>query len=569
MSMSMNENAYPVKNLTLCGRPLSAVTLVTAGDVPTGLGNALDRFVDLVRRATGVTLPRRTGTPDGASIVVGIGLPGEPALETTGREGYVLRTDERCLYITANSERGVIYGLYAALEQFFGWHFLSSDYEVVRPSDGTDIPAGTCRTDKPYFFSRDTLWWDTQRSGPLSNALRLNGNFARDVADYGGGINYGGRFVHSICALAEVSDEVGNQPCLTDEKTFETVRKNVRRILKENPGVDIISVSQNDSYAHQGGCQCENCRAIDEREGTPMGSLLTFVNRIADDIREDYPDVLVDTLAYRYTRKAPKTIKPAPNVLIRLCSIECCFSHPIADPQDERNAAFCRDIEAWSAICDKLYIWDYTTNYLYFIAPFPNLGVLWDNVRFFKAHHVLGMFEQGNQQSFSGELGELRAYLIAHLLWDPDMPKERYYELMDGFLRDYYGPGWTYVREYIDRTTARAAERHLGIYDDACVTVPARDGNDPIHKELLALWDKAAAAASNDAERAHCEKSRLAPLFQYLSISYDRNGGVTDETEAQAAALDAGIRRFDLTHLREGSRLKPAFDHKANPKTWC
>ena len=149
------------------------------------------------------------------------------------------------------------------------------------------------------------------------------------------------------------------------------------------------------------------------------------------------------------------------------------------------------------------------------------------------------------------------------------MPKERYYELMDGFLRDYYGPGWTFVRAYIDRTTARAAERHLGIYDDACVTVPARDGNDPIHAELLALWDKAAAAASNDAERAHCEKSRMAPAFQYLSVSYDRNGGVTGETEAQAAALDADIRRFDLTHLREGSRLKPAFDHKADPKTWC
>ena len=39
----------------------------------------------------------------------------------------------------------------------------------------------------------------------------------------------------------------------------------------------------------------------------------------------------MDTLAYRYTRQAPKTIKPADNVIIRLCSIECCFSHPLAE----------------------------------------------------------------------------------------------------------------------------------------------------------------------------------------------------------------------------------------------
>ena len=76
-------------------------------------------------------------------------------------------------------------------------------------------------------------------------------------------------------------------------------------------------MSQNDSYAEGRGCQCEKCRAIDEAEGTPMGSLLTFVNRIADAIKDDYPHVAVDTLAYRYTRKAPKTIVPADNVIIR------------------------------------------------------------------------------------------------------------------------------------------------------------------------------------------------------------------------------------------------------------
>jgi hypothetical protein len=289
-----------------------------------------------------------------------------------------------------------------------------------------------------------------------------------------------------------------------------------------------------------------------------MGSLLTFVNRIANDIKDEFPNVYVDTLAYRYTRQAPKTIKPADNVIIRLCSIECCFSHPLDDASCEQNAAFKKDIEEWSAICDNLYIWDYTTNFMYYLAPFPNLGVLRENVKFYKDHHVIGMFEQGNYQSSSGEFGELRAYLLAKLLWNPDMSEEEYQRHMNEFLQDYYGAGWEHIRAYIDATTAAAAQNHVGIYDsiqDMMMKHMDRDQQAPFAEEMLALWEKALEEAQTDEQKAHVEKSMVQAYYmaqlkgknrkEYLNKIYDI------------------CEKYGITHFREGGPID--FSQRGKP----
>ena len=91
----------------------------------------------------------------------------------------------------------------------------------------------------------------------------------------------------------------------------------------------------------------------------PMGPLLRAVNAIAAAIAGDYPDVLVDTLAYqcvharprrasvvihmyRYTQQPCKITKPARNVIIRLSNIESNFGAPLTDPS---NAAFLNVLE--------------------------------------------------------------------------------------------------------------------------------------------------------------------------------------------------------------------------------
>jgi hypothetical protein len=58
--------------------------------------------------------------------------------------------------------------------------------------------------------------------------------------------------------------------------------------------------------------------------------------------------------SYQWSRPAPSITKPNPNVIIRLCDIECNFAAPLTDPS---NAPFQKDMNAWAAISNRTYIW--------------------------------------------------------------------------------------------------------------------------------------------------------------------------------------------------------------------
>ena len=73
-----------------------------------------------------------------------------------------------------------------------------------------------------------------------------------------------------------------------------------------------------------------------------MAPVLQLVNRVAEAVEKEFPDKAVETLAYQWTRQPPKTMRPRPNVIIRLCSIECCFSHPLATCDSPANRTFRR-----------------------------------------------------------------------------------------------------------------------------------------------------------------------------------------------------------------------------------
>ena len=103
-----------------------------------------------------------------------------------------------------------------------------------------------------------------------------------------------------------------------------------------------------------------------------MGSMLRFINRVAAELKDEMPDTYFWTFAYQGTRNAPVKTTPADNVIIWLCSIECCFTHSLSDPTCTENLSFRNDVIAWSQICDRIYVWDYTANYSYYIPTFPN-----------------------------------------------------------------------------------------------------------------------------------------------------------------------------------------------------
>jgi len=377
------------------------------------------------------------------------------------------------LIFSGGGERGKLYAVYTFLEDFLGCRWWSSTESTIPKR--TTITFDTLQyTYVPPLEYRSPYWTDAF-DGDWAARNKCNGQGHRLQAKHGGKHIYEG-FVHTFFPLIPPEKYFAEHPewfseidgkrkhehaqlCLTNEEMRNELVKNLKERLRNNPAATIASVSQNDWY---GNCQCKDCAAIEKEEESPAGLMLRFVNAVAADIEKEFPNVALSTLAYQYTRKPPRITKPRPNVIVQLCSIECSFCKPLAD---ERNKAFRGDIIGWSKISERLYIWDYTTNFRHHFLPHPNLRVLGPNVKFFADHSVTGIFEQGAYTTNGAEMAELRAWVLAKLLWDPTRDGEA---LTSEFLSGYYGPAAPHIKAYLEVThdAVEAAGDWLGCFEE-------------------------------------------------------------------------------------------------------
>ena len=196
-----------------------------------------------------------------------------------------------------------------------------------------------------------------------------------------------------------------------------------------------------------------------------MAPMLQLANRVAEAMEEEFPDKTVQVLAYQWTRHPPKHMRPRPNMLVMLCSIECCFAHPLATCDE--NKKFRDDIEEWSKISPRLWIWNYGINFSHPLIPFPNLRVIGPNIRFYSAHNAKGVFEQCSSTTPGTEFAELRGYILAKCLWNPNYDSNL---AMNEFLGAYYGKAAKPIRKYIDllHDKVESENIHIKVHTKEC-----------------------------------------------------------------------------------------------------
>ncbi len=433
-----------------------------------------------------------SGTADRHRIFLGFPLwnaPGglNPVQRGMGKEEFYIQTLDDDLILTGGRPRGTLYAVYEFLDTVVGCRWFTPEVSRIPHHDVLEVPFLSIHKEPQLAYREDYNFCAFDPDWACRN--RLNGPSHRLETKHGGTDRYntysGG--AHSFDLLVPVEEYFDTHPeyfsevdgvrikdhtqlCLTNPEVVEISKKRVLEWIRKDPEAELIAVAQNDWY---NPCTCPACRAIDEREGSHSGTLLTFVNQIAEAVAQEYPEKKLGVLAYQYTRKPPKTLKPHPNVLIRLCSIECCFSHPLEECQEVASfkkrtlpgaTTFVEDLEGWSRICDNIQIWDYTVDFMHYLMPFPNFQVLKPNINFFIKNHAIGIFEQGNGESPYGDFEELRAYVIARLLWNPDLETE---DLIHEFLEAFYGAAADPLNRYIELLKNKVTDEHihLGIYD--------------------------------------------------------------------------------------------------------
>ena len=358
-------------------------------------------------------------------------------------DGFAIKTDSSRLIIAGGNEKGTLYGVYSFLEKYLGCRMYTPKVKVI-PSNTKITLENINDQQVPVIGFRDTHYratWDAE----YTDWHKLDHAPDGERTDWGMWVHTFNELVppqvyyqsHPEWFAMVKGKRLPTQLCLANPAVLEVTVQNLRKKIAQNPSAKYWSVSQNDNRDY---CTCDLCRALDSIEGSPSGSIISFVNKVADQ----FPDKMISTLAYEYGRHAPKTLKPRDNVNIMLCSIEAYRDKALT--QDTASAEFVKDVKDWGKISKDIIIWDYVIQFNHLLSPFPNFQVLQPNLQFFAENGVNAMFEQGNRE-VGGEFAALRSYMISKLMWDPYLNAD---SVMNDFLNGYYGAAGKNIRTYID-----------------------------------------------------------------------------------------------------------------------
>lgn len=429
----------------------------------------------------------------------------------TNPDGFSIKTKGNNIYITGGTNKGCVYAVVTILEKYMNCHYYSPSYKVIPSSKNISLPSINF-SDAPKNEIRiinisekvddDFLDWN-----------RLN-----TIDEY-----YGkGYYVHTFNRMVpwqqyfkshpEYFSEVNgkriiDQLCLSNPEVLKLVIDNLEKAMAAQPDKKYWSVSQNDNFSY---CQCENCQKINAEEKSPSGTIIRFVNEVA----EHFPRKIISTLAYQYSRHAPAITKPADNVQVMLCTIELNRSKPI--DEDSTSLSFVKDIVDWGKICKHIYLWDYTIDFAHSVCPFPNLQVLQPNIQFFVKNNVTAQFQQTNVMR-GQEFSELKLYLISRLLWNPDINATA---VINEFLKGYYGNAAPFIKKYIGQLQSELIKsgEGLDIYGH-----PVSHENGFLSaaniKDYNTYFDEAELVARNDsAQFMHVKIARLSLEYAIMEI---------------------------------------------------
>jgi hypothetical protein len=356
----------------------------------------------------------------------------------TGDE-FSVSVSDKIVLIEGGNNKGCIYGVCEWLE-VLGIRYYSPDYVVIPELKDVLLPENAFTGSSPNTyrnvhgsFCNDPDYRDFNRINHIDDMF-ADGYYVHTFSQLLPWQEYFA--THSEYYTYRTGKRLIDQPCMSNPEVLQIVIEKLEKEMQLQPDKKVWSVSQNDNPTY---CQCDNCMKIIEEEKSPAGPVIRFVNQVA----EHFPDKVISTLAYTFSRQAPVLTKPLENVQIMLCTIELNRSKPIAT--DPTSIDFLKDLTDWGKISNHIYLWDYTVDFEHSISPFPNLHVLQANIQLFVKNNVKEHFQQSNI-GVGHEFSELKSWVLAKLLWNPeaDVPA-----LIESFTNGFYGPAAPWIRKYI------------------------------------------------------------------------------------------------------------------------
>lgn len=531
-------------------------TIVLADDASESEKWAVEELQRWLKEVSGASFSVKSlSAAKGPRIIVGYNpvvasLTGSPEPKLLD-ESYYYGNIGSDLLIFGGKQRGTMYGVMSFLENELGCRWYTPKVSSIPKRNELKFthfghgekPGIRVRNDF-YFEAFDPTWGARNKNNGSMGAPKQPGG----VESYWS--------VHTFYPLVPPAEFFEKHPeyfsvlkgkrvpelaqlCLSNPDVLAIITDRIKKRMRESPEYLIYDVSQNDYY---NPCECDKCQAIVKREGSESGIMIWFVNQVAEAVEKEFPDKFIGTLAYQYTRNPPKSIRPRNNVVVRFCSIECCFAHDFKSCPE--NQSFMKDMQVWSTMAPHIYIWDYVVNFGHYLMPYPNFSVLQSNIKAFQEHNSIGIMEQAAYQSRGGEFAELRAYLIAKLLWNPEIDTR---SVIEEFIYGYYGRGGKFVQQYFDLLQAQVKPNtHIGLSTD-----PANQlFSEEFVNQSAGIFEEAAKAAENEEMLHRIELASLPVL--YLKC---KRTPATARYDGSYKKLCEIVERENITHFAESGEI--------------
>lgn len=551
---------------------------------------AAKRLAAYLKEITGATfaiMPEDSWTPEYPAFVIGdthFARSNGIDFRNFKPEEYLYKSIGSNIVIGGGFNFGQMIAIHKLLEDRFNCRYLAHDAKHF-PKQKTAVIKAIDKRGEPSFSRRDI--YSVNQSQKIGTRLLEFHRFNRGTIHAPGANIHSRQFpqVHSIYRFVDpdvyfkthseyfsmdakgkrfhgdAKRSVGGEICYSNPAVAEIATAQLRKFIaadRKNTPKELWPTLYNINHADSTNylCYCPECKAITQREGSEAGLLLTFINRVANAIAKDHPEITIGTSAYVSTEKAPRYIKPAKNVAIEYCDLyfrSDCF-RPLTHPINHKQLAVFNSWKEKNIPITTIYdYWNmggrwYFPPHVDTVAPtikkdlqlFYNAGIR----RFFtEAEHLF--------YEVDGNFYELQLYLAVQLLDDITKDDKA---LTDEFIKLYYGDGAKYVSQVYYKLAAAINDCTILLN---CGNFARPYQTPAFMNELYTLLKKAQATVKNNSPYQLRIERELLPVLRTM-LYYDNLRGKLAKAELLKEYRKLRIRQINYLYTPlEAKKLLP------------
>ena len=462
--------------------------------------------------------------------------------EELGSSGFGLKTSGDDLYIVGYLN-GVIFGAYDFLERQFGYSYYDDGvYTIEKNVTDKELLAFNVEFEPSIEYRFYSYGFQTNAKDPMYQyRMKLNNTFSR-VGLAGGSWH---NFLKGIPAETyyeqhpEWFTSKKDQLCLSRDRKglatemAEIIKQQILDADENGDPIEWLHIGQEDIGAW---CSCESCMELMNRYGGyHVVTYILFMNELSDIItpwlEETNHDVVFTMFAYHETENAPVVYNESTgkydlisedlilrdNVKVIYAPINADYYSPFDEENNENTYA---NLQGWSQISDKLFIWIYSETFKNYMVPFDNFNSIKANYRLLEEAETFWCFNQGQTDNAeSTGFSHLKAYLSVKLQWNADYDVN---ELIREYCNACYAEASDMIIDILNEYKLwRAYKYYDGTQDGNNHTVPMKlHWNAAIVQRGLAKFDEAFAAIEHYKTTDIDTYNRLYEAILLETISY-------------------------------------------------